>query len=152
MRLEWTDYRREDGAMVDSWLDEAAVAMTGLDMLWDDYWQAVLADGKNFPGCKDFCKVIRENGTAIAVICFGWYGGVVTVSEIVVAPQRRGQGVGTQILRELISLADRWIGETIEKFCAVIFASNLPSQRAFTKAGFVFDYADEGSWNYVYNL
>lgn len=152
MHLEWADYRREDGKVVDSWLDEAAVAMTGLDMLWDDYWQAVLSDGKNFPGCKDFCKIIREQGQPIAAVCFGWYVGVTTVSEILVAPQRRGQGVGAQILRELIALADRWIGEKTEKLRAVIFASNLPSQRAFEKAGFVFDYADEGSWNYVYNM
>lgn len=152
MHLEWTDYRREDGPMVDSWLDGEAVAMTGLDMPWDEYWQAVLFDGKNFPGCKDFCKIIRENGTPIAAICFGWYDGAVTVSEIVVAPQRRGQGVGTQILRELISLVDGLTGEKTEKLCAVIFASNLPSQRAFIKAGFVFDYAEDGSWNYVYNM
>lgn len=138
--------------MVDSWLDGGAMAMTGLDQGWDDYWQAVLSDAKNFPGCKDFCKVIWENGTAIAAICFGWFGGVVTISEILVAPEQRGKGYGTRILAELVALADRLIDEKIEKFCAVIFASNLPSQRAFTKAGFVFDYADDGSWNYVYRM
>lgn len=152
MHFEWTDYRREDGAVVDSWLDEAAVAMTGLDESWDAYWQAVLSDAKNYPGCKDFCKIIWENGTAIAVICFGWYDGIVTVSEILVAPQRRGQGVGAQILRELIALADGWTGEKTKKFQAVIFAKNVPSQRAFEKAGFAFAYEHEGSLNYEYNV
>ena len=152
MHLEWTDYRREDAPVVDGWLDSVAVAMTGLDMPWDEYWQAVLSDGKNFPGCKDFCKIIRENGRAIAAICFGWYDGVVTVSEIVVAPQQRGKGYGTQILRELISLLDPLTGEKTEKVRAVVFSRNLPSQRAFTKAGFVFDYAEDGSWNYIYKM
>lgn len=151
-QLEWTDYSREDGVVVDSWLDVDAVAMTGLDQGWDAYWQAVLADAQNFPGCKDVCKVIRENGAPIAVVCFGWYEGVITVSEILVAPQRRGKGFGTKILRELIVLADHFIGERTEKLRAVIYSNNLPSQRAFAKAGFVFDYAWEGSLNYVYNF
>ena len=152
MHLEWTDYRREDGKVVDSWLDEAAVAMTGLDQGWDAYWQAVRSDGKHYPGCRDVCKIIREQGQPIAAVCFGWYGGVTTVSEVLVAPQRRGQGVGELILRELIALADGWTGEKTEKFQAVIFAKNAPSQRAFEKAGFAFAYEHEGSLNYEYNV
>lgn len=152
MHLQWVDYRTEDGAVVDSWLDETAVTMTGLDMLWNDYWQAVLSDGKHYPGCRDVCKIIREQDQPIAVVCFGWYAGVTTVSEILVAPQRRSQGVGERILRELIALADGWTGEKTEKFQAVIFEKNTPSQRAFEKAGFVFAYAHEGSLRYEYNV
>ena len=108
MHLEWMDYRREDGKVVDSWLDGEAVAMTGLDQGWDDYWQAVRSDGKHYPGCRDVCKIIREQGQPIAAVCFGWYGGVTTVSEILVAPQRRGQGVGVTFSRTSLRSATLW--------------------------------------------
>lgn len=152
MEFAWTDYRAEDAPMVDSWLDANAVAMTGLDMGWDDYWNAVLADGVNYPGCKDRCKLIRDNGIPVAAICFGCYEGVATVSEIVVAPQLRGRGYGTRILRELITHAEEFLGERPASFTAVIFPENRASQRAFLKAGFVFDYAHEDgtAWNYVF--
>lgn len=153
-QFEWMDYRSEDAPMVDRWLDGDAVAMTGLDMGWDDYWNAVRADAVNFPGCKDYCKLIREDGIPVAAICFGCYEGVATVSEIVVAPQLRGQGYGTRILRDLTGYADELLGEKVGKICAVIFPNNLASQRAFAKAGFVFDVAheDAAAWNYVYKI
>ena len=143
MKFQWTDYSAEDAPMVDRWLDADAVAMTGLDMLWDDYWNAVLADAVNFPGCKDYCKMVRENGMAVAAVCFGRYEGVATVSEIVVVPQFRGRGYGTRILQELIAHSDELLGEKVGKICAVIFPANVASQRAFEKAGFVCDYAHE---------
>lgn len=154
MQFEWTDYCAGNAALVDSWLDAAAVAMTGLDQGWDDYWNAVLADAVNYPGCRDFCKIIRKNGAPIAAICFGCYGGIATVSEIVVAPQYRGKGYGTRILRELVTHGDELLGEKVAKICAVVFPNNLPSQRAFTKVGFAFESAHEDgtSWNYVYTL
>lgn len=154
MEFAWTDYRNEYAAMVDGWLDENAVSMTGLDMGWDDYWNAVQADAVNFPGCKDFCKLVSENGAPIAVICYGCYEGIATISEIVVAPLHRGNGIGTRILRELVSHADELLGEQADRFCAVIFPENLPSQRAFENAGFVFESAhDDGtSWNYVLRM
>ncbi len=151
MEFTWTDYRAEDGALVDGWLDKVAVAMTGLDMGWDDYWNAVQADAVNFPGCKDFCKLVSENGVPVAVICYGCHEGIATISEIVVAPLLRGKGIGTRILRELVSHADELLGEQPDSFCAVIYPGNLPSQRAFLNAGFIFDSAHEDgtSWNYV---
>lgn len=152
-QFEWSDYRTEDAPMVDRWLDAGAIAMTGLDMGWDDYWNAVLADAVNFPGCKDHCKLVSEHGLPLAVICFGCYDGVATVSEIVVAPRYRGSGYGTRILRELVTHAAELLGEKVDRFCAVIFPNNLPSQRAFSKAGFLFDCAREDedgvSWNYI---
>lgn len=150
-QFEWTDYRAEDAPMVDSWLDAEAVAMTGLDRGWDNYWNAVLADAVNYPGCVDFCKIVRENGVPLAAICYGCYEGVATVSEIVVAPQYRGRGVGSRILRELVVHAEVLLGERAAKICAVIFPGNLASQRAFEKAGFVFDHAHEdgSAWNFV---
>ena len=128
---------------MDSWLDENAVAMTGLDMSWDDYWHAVQADAVNFPGCKDFCKLVSENGVPIAVICYGCYEGIATISELLVSPACRGKGVGTRILRELIANCDAWLGERPKRITAVVFPENLASQRAFLKAGFVLDHSNE---------
>lgn len=151
MEFLWTDYGAENAPMVDYWLDDYAVSMTGLDMGWDNYWNAVQADAVNFPGCKDFCKLVCENGIPFAVICYGCHEGIATISEVVVAPLHRGKGNGARILRELVSHADELLGEQPDSFCAVIFPENVPSQRAFVKVGFVFDSAHEDgtSWNYV---
>lgn len=151
MKFQWTDYSAEDAPTVDRWLDVDAVAMTGLDMLWDDYWNALLADAVNFPGCKDYCKMVRVDGMAVAAVCFGHYEGVATVSEIVVAPQFRGRGYGTRILQDLIAHSGELLGEKVDKISAVIFPANVASQRAFEKAGFVCDYAyeDETALHYV---
>lgn len=154
MKFQWTDYSAEDAPTVDRWLDVDAVAMTGLDMLWDDYWNAVLADAVNYPGCKDHCKLVRDNGIPVAVICFGCYEGEATVSEIVVAPQFRGRGYGTRILQDLIAHSGELLGEKVDKISAVIFPANVASQRAFEKAGFVCDYAHENetALHYVYQM
>lgn len=151
MEFTWTDYRKENSFMVESWLDENAVTMTGLDMGWDNYWNAVQADAVNFPGCKDFCMLVSKNEVPVAVICYGCYEGIATVSEIVVVPQHRGKGVGSRILRELVTHTKELLGEQPDIFRAVIYPENLPSQRAFVKAGFVFDSAHEDgtSWNFV---
>ncbi len=146
MEFTWTDYKKDNAVMVDSWLDADTVAMTGLDKGWDAYWNAVLADAVNFPGCKDARKLVWEGDRPIGVICFGCYEGVATVSEIVVAPQYRGRGYGTRILQELIARMEEFLGERPTSFTAVIFPENRASQRAFEKAGFALDCAHEDRW------
>ena len=100
MIFEWINYQLEDAGLVDSWMDAKAVAMTGIDQGWDAYWNAVTADAKNYPGCRDFCKIVRKNGMAVAAVVYGSYRGIATVSEIIVDPLQRGKGLGTQILLE----------------------------------------------------
>lgn len=150
MKFIWMDYTAEYAALVDSWLDEQAVAMTGLDLGWDWYWQAVVADSVNYPGCKDFCKIICKDGLPFAAAVFGCYQGVATISEIVVRPEHRSKGLGTQVIGELVAYADMFLGEAVERFQAVIFPDNIPSQKAFQKAGFVLDDTHEAVWNYIY--
>lgn len=150
MILDWNDYTGEDAHLVDQWLDEVAVAMTGIDQGWDAYWQAVLADAKNFPGCRDVCKIVRKDGLPIAVVAFGCYQGTAVISEIVVAPDLCSKGYGSEIIRELLAYSDIFLGEYNDRFTAVIFPDNLPSKKAFAKAGFVPDQIRDDAEAWVY--
>ena len=154
MKFVWSDYTDSCSPLIDSWLDDEAVKKTGIDEGWQDYWSAVVADSVNYPGCKDFCKIVSENGVPFAVIVFGFYCGEVTVSEIIVDPSQRNKGKGTQALKEFIEYSGVFIGEKFEKISAVIFPSNSASQRAFEKAGFSFDRAHEDgdAWYYTYKI
>lgn len=55
--------------------------------------------------------------------------------ELVVVPEKRGQGKGTKLLKALLD-GNKIIGTAIQKCEAVIFPGNKASQRAFEKAGF----------------
>lgn len=134
--LEWVNYEHKHAHFVDGWFDEEAIAMAGIDDGWDDYWQAVQADSVNFPGCEDFCKVIFEESEPIAAVCFGIYQNTMTISEIVVSPEHRGQGKGTQLLAELVALAKSYEPNKVKCITGVVFPHNLASQKAFQKAGF----------------
>lgn len=137
MFFDWVDYIPEDAALIDGWLDNTAVAMTGIDGGWGKYWSDVTADSVNYPGCRDYCKVVKEDGVPIAAVVFGAYCGSAVVSEIVVDPALRTMGYGARIIRELVNHADVWFDERIAHFRAVIFRSNVSSQKAFQNAGFV---------------
>lgn len=153
MVFDWDDYIPEDAALIDNWLDDAAVAMTGLDSGWDKYWNEVIADSVNYPGCRDFCKLVKLDGVPIAAIVFGCYRGEATIAEIVLDPTRRFKGYGTKIIRELITHTDVWFNGKINRFCAVIFSRNVVSQKAFQNAGFVMSFAhDEFTFEYMYEI
>lgn len=132
----WKDYESKYAQIVDSWLDAEAVAMTGLDDGWEDYWSAVKADSVHFPGCEDFCKIIFEESVPFAAICFGIYQNTMTISEIVVDPRLRGQGRGTQLLAELVQMAKKYESNKVNRVTAVVYPKNVASQKAFQKAGF----------------
>lgn len=134
--FQWYDYEYKHAQLVNSWLDEEAVTMTGIDDGWDAYWQAVKEDSVNFPGCEDFCKVIFDHAVPFAAVCFGIYHNVMTISEIIVAPEFRGQGRGSRLLAELVATARKHGNDTVDRVTAVVFPSNAASQRAFRKAGF----------------
>ncbi len=71
---------------------------------------------------------------------------------LLVKPEMRGNGLGTALLRELLSDGEMIIGHQIERATAVIFPNNIASQKAFEKAGFVFDHLHEDgdAWYYRY--
>lgn len=90
----------------------------------------------NYPGCVDVCRVVKKDGKPIGVVSFGYFRGDVTISEIILAPECRGRGYGSAILRELRIFSEDLFHDEINSFRAVVFSANIPSQKAFEKAGF----------------
>ena len=152
MTFTWLDYTTEYAPLVDSWMDETAVKMTGIEDGIDSEWQATLKESVNFPGCKDFFKIVCGNGVPFAAVKYGYYQNNVTVSVIIVDPMQRGKGRGSAVLRELAENINRLVGEKTDKIEAVIFPSNTASQRAFGNAGFVFEYAHEDGDALYYSI
>lgn len=152
MYFIWKDYTSEYAPFINTWLDTQAISMTGIDQGWNEYWNDVLEDAKNFSGSKEYCKIVYENDKPVAVISFGYYKSIVTISEIVVDPLLRGQGKGSRIIIDLLEYSDELIGGKIDRYTAVIYPDNIASQKAFEKAGFRFDYAhkDGDAWYYTY--
>lgn len=153
MKFTWCDYNPETMDFVEEWLDEYAVRMTGMDDGFRDnyeYWTTEESTeiGKNF-----WCKVVFKNSIPFAVIELGKYKGSVTVMETVVAPEFRGQGMGSEMIDELLTNGKTIIGFDINNAEAVIYPSNVASQKAFEKAGFVYHHTHEDGdvVTYVYN-
>ena len=151
MKYNWKDYSSEYSEIINSWLDSEALSMTGLDEDFDSYVKAITEDSANFPNTE--FKVIFEGNFPVAIAVYGVYDGVVTVMEIIVAPNERGKGKGSEIIRELLQICNETYDETVKQFRAVIFPNNTASQKAFEKAGFRFESAHEDgdAWYYVFD-
>lgn len=142
MRYIWLDYIPGSMDYVEEWLDEKAVRATGLEDGWkefDTYW-------KNEGGCINgenyWCKVVslRECGESpFAAIAFSLWEDSVTVMEVLLAPELRGQGHAAALLRELLENGREICGHEILRAEAVIFPDNTASRLAFQKAGFHLD-------------
>ena len=137
---------------VEEWLDDHAVRMTGMDDGLRAFYEYWINDGEMTLGKDYWCKVVYDNNAPFAVIALSLYEGSFHIMEFLVMPEMRGNGLGTALLRELLSDGEMIIGHRIERATAVIFPSNPASQKAFEKAGFVFDRAndDGGAWYYSY--
>ncbi len=72
------------------------------------------------------------------------------ISEIIIAPEKRGMGYGSALIRELTENTLDIIGKNVKLFEAVIFPSNIASQKAFEKSGFKFvsSHSDDDAWYY----
>jgi len=149
----WKDYCPEDSVFDSYVLDSEAIKMTGLDRGFDAYVNESQTDSKDFPGCKNFYKIVSEEKCTLALVSYGIYEGVVTVAEIIVAPFYRRKGKGTELIKELLEICKATFGDAVKQFRAVIFPNNVASQRAFEKAGFHFESAhvDGDAWYYVYD-
>ncbi len=142
MIFSWLDYDPHTMGYVENWLDESAVKSTGLDegfRSFYEYWanEDGFVVGKNY-----WCKVVFDDDKPVAVIALCMNEGSVTVMEIVVDPEKRGQGIGRKLLKELLAREDI-IGFSIVKSEAVIFPTNIASQKAFTNAGFWYHHTHE---------
>ncbi len=152
VRYSWIDYTDRYSRVVEPWLDRTAKKFTGCAEGWDSYftyWKNYddTKIGENFWG-----KVISDGGVPFAVMTVGFHDGIFTVSEFIVAPKKRKKGYGSSALRELLACGEKIVGQEIQSCEAVIFQSNVASQRAFEKAGFVFERAhpDGDAWYYTY--
>lgn len=152
MHYTYIDYSPDFEAVIDSWLDEDAAYYTGFEdgfAVYYDYWatepNTVL--GENF-----WMKVVSENDVPIGVVVLSFADGTVDFLEFLIDPAKRGQGTGSAVIHELIENGKDILGRAIGRAGACIYPSNVPSQKAFEKAGFRFDHAhpDGDIWYYTY--
>ena len=153
MNFIWYDYNPNTMCFVENWLDESAVKFTGLDegfRIFYEYWanEEGFVVGKNF-----WCKVAFENDKPFGVIAFCQNEHRIIIMEVLIAPDKRGRGKGSTLLKELLN-NEEIIGFKIQKSEAVIYPSNIASQKAFENAGFKYHHnhkdGNGDSMNYVY--
>ncbi len=151
----WRDYEPNVMHYIEYWLDESAVKSTGLDegfCAFYEYWASEdgFAVGENF-----WCKVVFENDQPFAVIAFCRHENKIIIMEVLIDPEKRGQGKGSRLLKELLNCKEI-IGFSIQKCEAVIYHDNIASQKAFENAGFKYhhDHKDENgdSMNYIFDV
>lgn len=152
MIYQWTDYSPDYTSVIETFLDVTARNFTGCDEGWQEYYDSLLKEpsicfGKNF-----WTKVISLDECPIAIIAVGLDNGNLTISEFIVSPEMRKKGHGAAILRELLIYTQEILGVSFQQAIAVIFPNNQASQRAFEKAGFIFEssHPDGDAWYYVY--
>lgn len=147
MKYTWVDYCSACTSDVEALFDSEAVEFTGCDdgfFAFYDYWKRELPDGELF------AKVIYDGSELIGVVSLARAeAGAFTVQELVIAAERRGEGIGTAVIKELLDNATAIIGEEILSAEAVVFPKNIASQRAFMKAGFVEMSRDDGGIRYL---
>lgn len=157
MRFTWRDYS-ENMTFVEAWLDAHAVRVTGMDDGWCDFYTYWKNEENTVLGENFWCKTVYENGESFAVVAIGLHEGIFNIMELLVSPEKRGYGMGTALLKELVSESATVLGVEIEKAEAVIYPSNPASKRAFEKSGFVFcSMSEEGdvlyySWSQNSNI
>ena len=153
MNYVWFDYDPKTMRFIENWLDDSAVESTGLDEgfhAFYEYWarEDGFVAGENF-----WCKVTFENHKPFAVIALCQHEHKTIIMEVLVAPEKRCQGKGTKLLKEFLS-NEEIIGFRIQNCEAVIYPSNIASQKAFKNAGFKYHQTHKdgngNSMTYVY--
>ena len=144
--FDWQDYTKNHAPLVESWLDADTVRLTGLDEGFDEFFRYWRTESDPLRGELFWCKLVSENRHPLAVIAYGYFKETVTIMEIILDPNVRGQGKGTAIIQEFIKNAAKWIKQPISLFVAVVFEDNPASQKTFCKLGFVQDEGDTKLW------
>ena len=134
-RYIWRDYDPQAMDFVDAWLDAESIRSTGLEDGFQDFYDYWAHEDGFILGKNYWCKVIYIGDTPFAVMALCLHEGKLSIMEMLVAPEFRGRGRGTKLLRQLLG-SDKVLGFPIPKCEAVIFPNNVASQRAFEKAGF----------------
>jgi RimJ/RimL family protein N-acetyltransferase len=140
-------------SFVENWLDESAINSTGLDEGFRAFYEYWSKEDGLIPGENFWCKVTFEEDTPFAVIAFCQHEHKIIIMEVLVAPEKRGQGKGSTLLKELLN-SKEIVGFEIQHSEAVIYPNNVASQRAFENAGFIYhnNHKDENgdSMHYIY--
>ena len=153
MNFVWYDYNPETMSFVELWLDESAIESTGLDDGFRAFYEYWASEDDFVVGENYWCKVAFENDEPFGIIALCQYEHKTVIMEVLIAREKRGQGKGSALLNELLN-NEEIIGFTIRNCEAVIYPSNIVSQKAFENAGFVYrnNHKDEDgdSFHYIY--
>lgn len=152
MNYVWCDYNPETMGYVENWLDESAVRFTGMEDGFRYFYEYWVNEAGFIVGEMFWCKVAFENDEPFAVIAFCLHEDKLNIMEIVVAPEKRGQGSGSKLIKELLDNEEDIIGVAVHKSEAIIYPSNIASQKAFENAGFKYQstHPDGDAMIYVY--
>lgn len=151
-KFAWEDYSSDYREVVEAWLDEEAKRFTGCDDGFEDYYNYWVNEVDTKVGENFWAKIILWDNFPVGVIVLGLWENVFTVSEYIISPEYRGQGIGSSALAELLKESQKILGVEIIDACAVIYPNNISSKKAFEKAGFRFvsEHPDGDAWNYKY--
>ena len=126
---------REDSSLLFAWANDPHVRAASLSPdpisrnTHDEWFQKKLSD----PACHMFIGMNGEESRVGQVRCDG--GGGVAEVDVHTAPDHRGKGYGTLMIREVVR---KLFAETgVKEVHAFIKPENEASIRAFTKAGFI---------------
>lgn len=150
----WIDYDIKYAHIVEPWFDDETMYYTGCDEGWNDYYLDMINDPETILNQNSWVKIIYDGPTPIGIMSLSKDDPGYYIAEFAIAPDKRGKGIGTAVLQDLLHNSQTIIGETITEANACIFPDNPPSQKAFEKAGFHFDHAhpDGDAWYYVYKV
>ncbi len=151
MRYRYIEYTPAMEHLVEPWIDEDVVRFAGFENGVTNYYEYWKHDPHTVLGENFWMKVISENDQPIGIVALGFADGVLSVLEFVIDPAKRGNGIGTAVLKDLLANGKDIVGFPIDRAEACIFQSNLPSQKAFQKAGFRLDPSspDGDAWEYL---
>lgn len=139
MKFNWITYNNEHKEIVESWFDNDVKNFTSIDDSWDEYVLYWKENSDSNKGEYFWSKIISDkNGVPFGVIAIGMYDDIFTISEYVIDTQKRNMGYGSSALKELLMESECILGKRITVANAVIYPSNVASQKAFEKAGFVY--------------
>ena len=135
LKYGWVDYSKDYREIVESFLDDEAIKSTGCDDGFEAFYTYWMSEEDTRLNENFWFKVISTDQKPIAIIAIAKSPqNEFTVSEFIIAPTERRKGHGKAILKELLSNSSTILGERIDLARAVIFPSNIASQKAFAGA------------------
>lgn len=125
----------EDAPLLWEWANDPLTRDRSLDtrpILWSDHLDWL----EEMLGRDDALAFIGEqHGTPVGIVRFGLQGDKSVIS-VTVAPDVRGRGVGSRLIRRATALSVELWQVPVE---AVIRPENMASIRSFERAGYLFD-------------